>query len=45
MENIQKLGGENLVGIGNFSFIMSKLCTALKCQLSTNLNVFMLPNE
>ena len=27
------------------SFIMSKLCTALKCQLSANLNVFRLPNE
>ena len=26
-------------------FIMSKLCTALKCQLSANLNVFRLPNE
>ena len=27
------------------SFIMSKLWTALKCQLSANLNVFRLPNE
>ena len=27
------------------SFIMSKLCTALKCQLSANLNVFSLLNE
>ena len=27
------------------SSIMSKLCTALKCQLSANLNVFRLPSE
>ena len=39
-------GDENLVGSENSaSFIMPKLCTALKCQLSANLNVFRLPNE
>ena len=30
---------------GDISFKMPKLCTALKCQLRANLNVFRLPNE